>query len=152
MKTLYLIRHAKSPKDIEAKDIDRPLTERGIHDITGIANDLLKKKVSADRIVTSPALRTYGTALIVARILKYNFNEIVLKKNLYDSSEKEYLNEIVLTDDKINSLVIVGHDPSISETLSTLVKQRIDMPTSSAACIQFNITSWQKIRSETAQL
>ena len=70
MKTLYLIRHAKSDRSIgELSDIDRPLNQRGYNDAHKMSLILKDKKIIPDLIISSPAIRALSTALIFCRNL-----------------------------------------------------------------------------------
>ena len=63
MKTLLIIRHAKSSwDDFSIKDFDRPLNERGKKDAPMMAKRLLKKNISIDTFISSPAKRARKTA------------------------------------------------------------------------------------------
>src|SRR4051812_32340757 len=102
MKTLYLIRHAKSSWDLnDLPDIDRTLNERGFRDAHLMGGKLLDKGVKADLIISSPANRAISTALIIARKIEYLEDKIVLRKNLYETSGREYINEISLVNDNV---------------------------------------------------
>jgi len=147
MKLLYLLRHAKSPQSIDVPtDMDRPLNERGYGDIQRIAKKVAAEKVRIDSIVSSPAIRAFSTALILARAIKYAEDRIVLNKRLFDSSAGDYIEVITSSEDSVNSLLIAGHNPAISDALNRLSRGEItEMPTSSLACLTFDTDSWQRI-------
>ena len=70
MKTLFLVRHAKSNRDDPAlADRDRPLAERGRKDAPEMGKRLARHDVKPDLIVSSPALRALTTAEIAASAL-----------------------------------------------------------------------------------
>ena len=63
MKTLLIVRHAKSSWDsADISDIDRPLNDRGKRDAPAMAQRLIKAGVHIDRFVSSPARRARNTA------------------------------------------------------------------------------------------
>ena len=67
MKTLYLLRHAKSSwDDPELKDLERPLADRGLRDILKMASRFQQRGDTVDCVVTSPAIRAKTTAKILA--------------------------------------------------------------------------------------
>lgn len=67
MKTLFLVRHAKSSKDeVILPDQDRPLTDRGKSDVPKMGKRLAKRDVKPDRILSSPAIRALATAEVIA--------------------------------------------------------------------------------------
>ena len=146
MKTVTLVRHAKSTKSmLNIRDIDRPLNERGYQDAYTVGQRLAEKHFTADLLISSPAIRAFSTALIIADKLSYAENKIQLCKNLYETSPDDYIHEISLASDSANSVMLFGHNPTISEALTTLLKKGIDMGTSDIACIQFKIDSWENI-------
>ena len=92
MKTLYLVRHAKSDWSIEnLQDIDRPLSARGYLNAHQMSI-ILKNFFLPDLIISSHAIRAISTALIFSRNLDCNPSMIAIKKSLYESSVKDYIN------------------------------------------------------------
>ena len=78
MKTLFLIRHAKSSWDDPAlSDKDRPLSDRGRRDAPKMGKRLAKRDVKPDLILSSPARRALTTAEIIAKKLDYKLKDIV---------------------------------------------------------------------------
>ena len=153
MKQLYIVRHAKSNKDwLNISDIDRPLNEKGYQDAHLIGKKLQEKKVKPDLIVSSPAIRALTTGLIIAQSIHYSEEKILLKKNLYESSLRDHVDVISETDNRINSLMIFGHNPTFSQALSHFINKEQEMPTCAVAYISFNIDSWKRIDSEKGQL
>jgi len=154
MKTLYIVRHAKSSKDWEnISDKDRPLNEKGYHDAHLVGEKLHKKKIKPDLLVSSPAIRALTTALIFAKYLNYPVEKLLLKKNLYETSVDEHLNVIAQTDNRFNSLMIFGHNPTFSQIFSYLVhKPSEELPTCGVAGISFNISSWKEVISAKGEI
>ncbi len=147
MKTLYLIRHAKSDWAIShLSDIDRPLNERGYADAQKMSLILKEKQIVPDLIISSPAVRAISTALIFCRALNYDPKSILLNKNLYDTSVKDYLKCISETDDKYPILFLFGHNPIISNTANVLCNAiPQEMPTCCISGIGADIGSWKQI-------
>jgi phosphohistidine phosphatase len=84
MKTLFLVRHAKSSWDDPAlPDQDRPLNDRGKRDTPKMAERLAKRDVKPDLILSSPAMRALMTAEIIANKLDYKRKDIVVDDRLY---------------------------------------------------------------------
>src|SRR4051812_22854209 len=116
MKIIYLIRHAKSSWDLnDLPDIDRSLNERGFRDAHLMGGKLSEKGVNPDLIISSPAVRAITTALIIARKIHYPEDKIILRKSLYETSSAEYLKEIAQLKESINSVMLFGHNPIITE-------------------------------------
>jgi phosphohistidine phosphatase len=143
MKTLYLIRHAKSDwNNPELKDVERHLNERGY----AAANSMsLKIKVKPDIIISSPAIRALSTALIFARNLNYSQNAICIKEELYESDIKSYLSVINSIDNSIEFAFLFGHNPTITNLAQQLtLSVPMNMPTCAIAGISFDIYDWKK--------
>lgn len=151
MKTLFLIRHAKSDwENALLKDIERPLNERGY-----AAANLMSSGLGASPglIVTSPAVRAASTALIFARNLNYDPNTVLIKKELYDSSVKDYLGVIRQIDEAFDTVLLFGHNPTISDTADHLTKGLpMEMPTCAIAGIRFDAESWSKVKAGSGEL
>ncbi|HLC82599.1 MAG TPA: histidine phosphatase family protein [Bacteroidia bacterium] len=145
MKTLYLIRHAKSDWSIDhLSDIDRPLNERGYGDAHKMSLILKEKKIVPDLIISSPAVRAISTALIFCRALNYDPKSILINKNLYDTSVKEYTHAISKIDNKHQIVFLFGHNPTITNTANTLTNSLTEeMPTCCIAGIQSDINNWE---------
>lgn len=145
MKTVFLIRHAKSDwENVLLKDIERPLNERGY----AAANLMsLRLKTTPDLIITSPAVRAASTALIFARNLGYDPNTILIRKELYETSVKDYLSVIRQTDDRFNKILLFAHNPTITDTAQELCGSLpMEMPTCAIAGISFDISAWRNVK------
>lgn len=123
MKTLYLIRHAKSDWGLnQLSDIERPLNERGYSDANKMSLILKDKKIIPDIIISSPAIRAVSTALIFCRNLNQDPKTIEINQQLYDTSIKEYLRCITQTDNKFKTVFLFGHNPTITNMANELTK------------------------------
>jgi len=72
MKTLYLIRHAKSSwDDMNLKDFDRPLNDRGKNDAQEMGKRLKERGIFPDVILSSPDIRALETSKMIARALNF---------------------------------------------------------------------------------
>lgn len=145
MKTLFLVRHAKSDwVNRELKDIERHLNERGYSDANKMSSQF---KHTPDLIITSPAIRAISTALIFARNLNYNANTICIKQELYESSVKDYLSVIHTIDNKYNTVLLFAHNPTISDVAQQLTRALpMELPTCAIAGIKFDVTDWKKAK------
>ncbi|CAN5385760.1 phosphohistidine phosphatase SixA [soil metagenome] len=154
MKTLYLIRHAKSDWSIEhLTDIDRPLNERGYNDAHKMSSIVKEKTIVPDLIISSPAVRAISTALIFCRNLNYDPKKIVINKNLYDTEVKDYLNCISKIDDKHALVFLFGHNPTITNTanvLTTAVTE--EMSTCCIAGIKSEQKTWAEFNKQNSEL
>jgi len=108
MKTLYLIRHAKSSWDNhDISDFERDLNHRGKLDAPLMAKIIRQKKIKPDLIISSPAVRAINTANIFAGILDYPVEKIEANEKLYDAGLKE-LTDVVrnINDDKKSGFIL----------------------------------------------
>ena len=147
MKTLFLIRHAKSDWTNPAlKDVERFLNERGYSDANKMSTSFRHKP---DLIITSPAIRAMSTALIFARNLKYNANTICIKQELYESSVKDYVSVINAINDSYDTVMLFAHNPTISDVAQQLTQALaipMELPTCAIAGIRFDVTDWKKAK------
>ena len=91
LKTVLLIRHAKSDQHTFANDFDRPLNERGLHDAPEMAKRLKEKQPVINAFIASPAKRTKATANLFAAEFDIPKSDIVLASPLYLASKKLFL-------------------------------------------------------------
>jgi phosphohistidine phosphatase len=146
MKELYLVRHAKSSWEYDGvDDYDRPLKGRGISDAHFISNLLAQQNTTPQALFSSPATRAVHTAMIFARNLNFPFSSIRLSEDLYMCSENQLLAFIRTIEDTYNSVLIFGHNPTLTNFVNRCTPQRIDnLPTTGVACFHFDINSWRE--------
>lgn len=124
MKTLYLVRHAKSDwADEDLTDIDRPLNKRGYRDAHFMSGLMKEKKLLPDLIITSPAIRAITTALIFCRNFNFSYSDIVIDPNLYGTNLQNYKDRISKIDNRYKSIMLFGHNPIISDLANSLTKK-----------------------------
>jgi phosphohistidine phosphatase len=94
MKTLFIMRHAKSSWDDSAlADFDRPLNERGLEAAPLIGETIRQHQFQIDSVVSSPAKRAEQTALLVRTAARINC-EIQFDRGIYEASPQR-LRQIV---------------------------------------------------------
>jgi phosphohistidine phosphatase len=146
MKTLFLIRHAKSSRDAPAMpDKDRPLNDRGKRDAPNMGERLAKRDVKPDLILSSPAMRALTTAEIIAKKLDYKRKDIVVDDRLYAGEADGLLNVIHKLDDKLERVMLFGHNPELTELAHRLSSEIARMPTCAVAEFTFATRSWSNI-------
>src|SRR5215470_8706335 len=112
MKTLYLVRHAKSSRDDPSlPDKERPLNKRGRRDAPRMGERLAKRDVKPDLILSSPAVRALATAEIVSRKLGYAIKDIVVDERLYGADPNDLLDVIHELGEKPKRVMLFGHNP-----------------------------------------
>ena len=152
MRTLYLVRHAKSDQSEHLPaDIHRPLNLRGYTDAYKMSALLKEKKIVPDLIVSSPAIRAISTALIFAATFEYDPSSIIIREQLYESSVKDYLDCIGTLGTQYNQVMVFGHNPVITNCLNSLTTSFTEhMPTCSVAGIRLN--EWKDLEENKNEL
>ncbi len=117
MKTLYLLRHAKSSwNDSSLRDFDRPLNDRGRADAPVIGKHLASEDLGDPLLICSPALRTRETAQLV--LLNANLHvDPRFDERIYEASLRDLLQVVSETDDARETLILIGHNPGLEELL-----------------------------------
>src|SRR5438094_9352940 len=134
MKTLFLIRHAKSSWDDTAlPDKDRPLNDRGKRDAPKMGKRLAKRDVKPDLILSSPAKRALTTAEIIAKKLDYKLKDIVVDDRLYAGAVNDLLNVVHKLGDKLERVMLFGHNPELTEFAHRFSSEITHMPTCAVA-------------------
>lgn len=146
MKTLYLVRHAKSSwAEPGTTDFERPLNDRGKRDAAEMGKRLRLREIQFDQIISSPAHRAEKTALLFAHETGYDSSLIVWDKELYLASPEAIAHTISKVPDDINHLAVFCHNPGITELANTLSSVRVDnMPTGSIYAVSFPDFSWNE--------
>jgi phosphohistidine phosphatase len=154
MKTLYLIRHAKSDWAIEnLADIDRPLNARGYTDAHAMSKLLKTKNIKPDVLLTSPAIRAISTALIFSRTLNIHTSKLIIEPMLYNNTPEKYADIISEMDDKINTLFLFAHNPTITQCANLLTGEHLDdIPTAGIVGIQNDCNNWESFTNKHAKL
>jgi phosphohistidine phosphatase len=149
MKTLLLLRHAKSSRDDpELADHDRPLNERGKKAAKEAGRFLRDEKLVPDLIVSSTALRARKTAQKAAKQCEYS-RAIELEEQLYLGNAPTHYKVVRKSEPSCKRLLIVGHNPGISDFLNQLISGDEEMPTSGLALVQLPIKAWTELTART---
>lgn len=152
MKTLTLLRHAKSGWDAPvARDFDRTLNARGRKAARAMGRELRRLGLGFDLILASPAARVTGTLTELAQgyggAADTRFDESV-----YLASAETLLALVHGTDDAVERLLLVGHNPGM-EQLAMLLSGAgplrdeiaIKYPTGALAEIGFDAARWRDV-------
>src|SRR3954447_10473362 len=109
---LLLIRHAKAGE--AATDAERPLTGRGERQATSIGSWLGDGGLVPDRALVSPARRAAQTWELAAAQLGERPDQVV-EPRIYDNTVEAVLEAVRETDGDVETLAVVGHNPSIGQ-------------------------------------
>ena len=146
MKTILLIRHAKSIQPPEyLDDFERTLTERGKANALAMAKKIKERNISIDLFISSPAKRTKKTCKIFSEIFKVDSKNILYLDKLYLASIEVFAEVITCIDDKVSNIAICGHNSGITEFANSLFDDvQIDnMPTASVFALTANTNKWK---------
>jgi phosphohistidine phosphatase len=154
MKEICLFRHAKSSwKYPRLDDFERPLNKRGRKNAPFMGQILHAIGFYPDLIISSPAARAAMTARIVAMRLGYSLEHIEYLASIYESSHDNLLHVLSNLEDRLNRIMLVGHNPAMTILANKLGDTSIaNLPTSGAYCVAFNISKWSQIRKKTGAL
>lgn len=152
MKTLYLIRHAKSSwKQPDLSDFDRPLNKRGKNDAPLMGEILSGKGINPELVIASPAKRAASTAKIIASEIGYPKEKIIFDKNIYEATGRRLLEIIAGVETRFNSVMLFGHNPGITVLSNNLSDRFIDnIPTCGVVALGFS-NSWDNLKMKSAK-
>ncbi len=144
MKTLTLVRHAKSSwEHRDLSDRERPLNKRGERDAPKMGKRIAAHGIRPSLIVSSPAKRAWKTAKIIAKEIGYPLEFLQREDGLYLASVSEILDIIVAQEVGFNSLMIVGHNPGMTEFANFLSPGLTNnLPTAGVVSVDIDQDDW----------
>ena len=144
MKTIYLVRHAKTGEAL--KDCDRKLTETGMERTHKLGQYLKLMSTKIDVMYASTAVRAKQTAEILAPYVKKKVNKIIYEDKLYLTHEDEYFQILIGLADKTKNVLFVGHNPDITNVLRFFIPDFNGfLRTNECYCIDIQAETWQEI-------
>ncbi len=154
MKTVYLVRHAKSSWDYHTlRDSERPLNDRGLRDAPFMAKLLRKKGVKPDAIISSPAVRALTTATFFKNELGIEGSDIIIKDEIYEAFSSTIVDLIQKLPDNLNTVMLFGHNPTFTSVANIFSEEYIsNMPTCSIVRIDAAISNWSDFKEGKANL
>ncbi|MBK1697521.1 SixA phosphatase family protein [Rhodovibrio salinarum] len=161
MKTLYLLRHAKSSwDDPSLADHDRPLAPRGRKAAPRMAVWLRTQAIRPDLVICSSAARARETWELVADELQ-PAPEVDVRRAVYDAGPEQLIAVVRGAPAQIDTLMLVGHNPAMEEAaallagdgdLQALATLQSKYPTAAIAELTFNVDTWDKVGRDTGYL
>jgi len=147
MKTIYIVRHAKSSWDIpDIPDEQRPLTEKGKKRISKVIDYLHKNHIKVDCIISSHAVRAFETAKILAKGMHFPVSEIRIDSIFYHANNDDILGQFCGLPEICNSVMLVGHNPALTDFVNIFLDPPIEnLPTSGVVSISFDTDHWGKV-------
>lgn len=145
MKTLTLLRHAKSSWDERfSSDRERALNERGERDAPIMGKRIEEHGIRPSLIICSPAVRAWTTAKIVAQQISYPIEFLQREDNLYLASLDTLLDIVVAQSDEFNNLMIVGHNPGLTDFANFLSPGLTNnLPTAGVVSVNIDRDDWK---------
>ncbi len=155
MKYLILVRHAKAKKaeGTSLKDIDRPLSIIGYEQAYQMSVEIIPYAKRNTLFISSPSVRTISTAWIFSDRVNHSRSAVQLENSLYPGDAGSHLEVISVVDKSIETVLIFGHNPTISELITRFAGQDYgDVSPGSVAVFKIDADSWEHIRSATSAL
>ena len=142
MKTLFLLRHAKSHgKDESVPDFDRPLTRRGKRAAETVGRYLRTNARIPDLLLSSPAAKTRETVELVVKTAKWT-SEVRYDQRIYGADGLRLAEIVAQIENDRKVAVIVGHNPGIEELMVLLTGNSEQIPAGSVAKIRVKVNKW----------
>jgi phosphohistidine phosphatase len=160
MKSLYLLRHAKSSwKDPGLNDHDRPLSKRGRHAAKMMARYFRQSKIAPDFVISSTALRAQETLHPIVKAAKKP-PKVVLKREIYRGTQQALWEQLWGLPDSAKSVLLIGHNPALEDLAQELAQAEADkllpsagekFPTCAMASFRFD-GGWKTLKPHVAVL
>jgi phosphohistidine phosphatase len=152
MKTLFILRHAKSSWDnADLSDFERPLNERGLKAAPLMGNVMKTNQFEPQIILSSPARRAEQTAILVKEAAGFD-GDVKFEERIYEASAARLLEIISEQKEKTESILLVGHNPGLENLIRALTGETHAMPTAALAVIDLETNPWNEINSSTGKL
>lgn len=149
------MRHAKSSwLDPSLKDFDRPLNERGEKDAPLMGKYLKKSGLIPDQMIGSPAVRAKQTLMKVCEEMGLDSHDIVWDEDLYFRNTLAYIHALKRVRNQSSLVIITGHYPMVSDTVSALIGKELHdhFSTAAIACLEVDIDSWDDLNEGICEL
>lgn len=152
MKRLTLMRHADARwKDVGLSDLERPLSRRGTNAAQAMARRLLILERVPDLVLVSPARRARQTAEILARELSLPAARLLREGGLYLAGAAELLRILQASGPRIAHLMVIAHNPGLSELVAHLAPEEPDptLATAAVCSMTFGCQAWTEVEGAT---
>ena len=140
------MRHGKAEEGLNKADYKRKLAEKGVRRNQRVGTLLLEREGKFEALLCSDAARTKETAEQMAKIFDFPKGKIHHLKEFYLAHERVMLSSLYALNNNIKEILLVGHNPGVSELVTSLTGEIIDwMPTSALIAIQIDADHWEDI-------
>jgi phosphohistidine phosphatase len=145
MKNLVFIRHGKATRE-SMPDIKRHLIEKGIKRTKKFAFRLRESGINPGLIVSSPAVRAFETAQLIAEIYAFPKEKILINQGFYFHSLQTTVHQIYSFPDEIDTIFMVGHNPVWTDLADHYAQTDIwHLRTSGMVAVRFDTDTWKNI-------
>ncbi|MCX7605986.1 MAG: histidine phosphatase family protein, partial [Bacteroidia bacterium] len=139
MKVIFLMRHGKSDwEPAGVSDFNRPLSERGIRDVLTQGQALLKEGYRPAKIFTSPAIRAWQTAHLLAQMTSLPHEAVQPEMGFYREESDAVYASLTALPEGLETIALVGHNPLWSFLASQWSGESIEMATSEIIAFGFD--------------
>lgn len=163
MKTLIILRHAKSGWDVQVeRDFDRPINARGRRGAELIGQYVKRHALPVDRIIASPAVRVTETLDLFQPAANLDDIEPQWDRRIYLASAATLIEVIRDTGKEAANLLIAGHNPGLEDLALMLapangggeLRAEIEakLPTASLVQIALDIADWQELDADMGRI
>ncbi len=161
MKTIYLLRHAKSSwNDASFPDLQRPLAPRGRKAAPRMGTHMTRHGLVPDRVLCSAARRAVETWQALALPLR-DETPVEIREDLYHASPGTILEVLRELPAEVDSVLLIGHNPTLEELALALAgsgeQEALEdlerkYPTGAMAILDFPVQEWREVREGTGWL
>ena len=157
MLTLILVRHAKTEQlafKSSKTDFERKLKPRGFTDTELVADELIRKVIKLDLLITSKAVRADQTATLFANKFDIQDNKIIREQFIYDGyTTTDFITYLSQFKKEYATIMVVGHNPEIAMMAINITDSNyLDFPTTATAVISFDVENWKDINAREGKL
>lgn len=146
LKTLLLMRHAKSRRDDpRLADHDRPLNPRGVKAARRMGRLFIEEELHFDGVLCSTSVRTRETWRLLSDVLAEagrSLPEVSDRSDLYHADRDRILDAVAAIPEPASALLMIGHNPGLEELLEGLVGQFVRLPTAALAIVEIDVSHW----------
>jgi phosphohistidine phosphatase len=161
MRRVFLLRHAKSSwDDVSVDDFDRPLNGRGRRNAKAMAGYFKQAGIHPAEVLCSAALRTVQTLELLEQALPGA--SVSIEADLYEANKGDLLARLRRLDDRLNSVLVIGHNPGVGRLAQGLAGGQGDhkalahlgekYPTGTLAVLETEIARWGELEDGACRL
>ena len=144
MRTLYLLRHAKSSwKDPSQSDFERPLNHRGRKACETVARLIQERELEFELVICSTAIRARETIDLVSKHAKLR-TELRFDERIYEATVRQLLGVVSQIENDRKSVLLVGHNPGFEDLVHLLSGEDHRFPTATLAKIKLKVSKWSE--------